>query len=96
MAGYNSTFEALAARQRPILVPRRAPRREQAIRATRLERLGLVDAVEEGADAREVEPLLDRPRALPPEALDAAGIRLDGAQRAAKHILELTPARTAA
>lgn len=95
MAGYNSTFEALAARQRPILVPRRAPRREQAIRATRLEGLGLADAVEEGVDAEEVETLLDSPRALPAEALDAAGIRLDGAHRAAKHIL-LTPARTAA
>ena len=33
MAGYNSTVEALAAGVRPLLVPRRAPRREQAIRA---------------------------------------------------------------
>ncbi len=40
MAGYNSTLEALAAGHRPILVPRRHPRSEQAIRAERLQRAG--------------------------------------------------------
>ena len=49
MAGYNSTFEALAAGVRPVLVPRRSPRREQAIRAGRLASLGLADVVDERA-----------------------------------------------
>jgi len=83
MAGYNSTLEALAAGIRPVLVPRRAPRREQAIRALRLAALGVADVVDGEASLEEVTWLLERPRLLPPGALDAAGIRLDGAERAA-------------
>jgi predicted glycosyltransferase len=83
MAGYNSTVEALVAGLRPVLVPRRAPRREQAIRAGRLAFLGLADIVDEGASAEEVAWLLDRPRELPAGACTAAGLRFDGAERAA-------------
>jgi hypothetical protein len=72
MAGYNSTLEALAAGQRPILVPRRSPRREQAIRAWRLGALGLADVVDEGAAAAEVDWLLGRSRLLEPGAVAAA------------------------
>jgi predicted glycosyltransferase len=93
MAGYNSTFEALAAGIRPILMPRRSPRREQAIRAWRLAALGLADVVDEGADADEVSWLLDRPRYVDPSALMRAGIRLDGAQRAATHLRNLAAQR---
>jgi predicted glycosyltransferase len=53
MAGYNSTIEALSAGSRPILMPRRAPRREQAIRASRLASLGLVDVVDSDAQSDE-------------------------------------------
>lgn len=83
MAGYNSTFEALAAGLRPILVPRRSPRREQAIRSTRLAALGVADVVDAEADPAEVAWLLDQPRRLPEDALARAGIELDGATRAA-------------
>lgn len=86
MAGYNSTAEALAAGLRPILVPRRNPRREQAIRASRLTALGVADMVDENAPAEEVAWLLERSRLLAPGALAAAGIRLDGARRAAAAI----------
>jgi predicted glycosyltransferase len=86
MAGYNSTAEAIACGLRPILVPRRSPRREQAIRALRLSALGLADTVDEGAHPSEVAWLLDRPRLLDPAAVADAGIRLDGASRAAQHI----------
>lgn len=86
MAGYNSTVEALVAGLRPILVPRRAPRREQAIRAQRLAALGLADVVDAEATAAEVAWLLDRPRRLEPGALERAGLSLDGARRAAEHI----------
>jgi predicted glycosyltransferase len=89
MAGYNSTFEALAAGVRPVLVPRRSPRREQAIRAGRLASLGLADVVDERVPATEVAWLLSRPRLLPAGALEQAGIRLDGHLRAAEAVTAL-------
>lgn len=89
MAGYNSTFEALAAGLRPILVPRRSPRREQAIRAVRLASLGLADVVDAGSGTSEVAWLLDRPRRIPAGTVQAAGIDLDGAERAAGHLASL-------
>ncbi|HET7475939.1 MAG TPA: hypothetical protein VFJ97_07935 [Dermatophilaceae bacterium] len=92
MAGYNSTFESLAAGIRPILVPRRRPRREQAIRAARLAALGLADVVDEGAPSQEVEWLLRRDRMLAPDALQLAGITLNGADRAAAAIESLVAA----
>ncbi|MGD9792075.1 MAG: glycosyltransferase family protein [Acidimicrobiia bacterium] len=95
MAGYNSTFEALAAGSKPILMPRRSPRREQAIRSWRLAAFGLADVVDEGADAEEVVWLLDRPRRLDPMALTRVGIRLDGARRTASHLRSLAAERVA-
>ncbi len=95
MAGYNSTVEALAAGLRPILVPRRAPRREQAIRASRLASLGLADVIDSDARAPEVAWLLDRPRRLAPGAVERAGLQLDGADRAAAHIATLCLERVA-
>ena len=92
MAGYNSTFEALAAGLRPVLVPRRSPRREQAIRACRLAALGVADIVDEDAPADEVAWLLRRDRLLPHRALAEAGIRLDGAETAAS-VLAASPVR---
>jgi predicted glycosyltransferase len=94
MAGYNSTLEALAAGRRPILVPRRSPRREQAIRAGRLAALGLADVVDEGADAEEVSWLLDRDRRLTPVQLREAGVTLDGARRAAQVLVQLATTRS--
>jgi predicted glycosyltransferase len=89
MAGYNTTVEALAAGLRPVLVPRRNPRREQAIRASRLTALGVADTVDEGVPVDEVDWLLARSRLLPEGALEAAGIRLDGADRAARAVSAL-------
>jgi predicted glycosyltransferase len=94
MAGYNSTLEALASGLRPILMPRRSPRREQAIRAGRLACLGLADVVDEGADVAEVAWLLQRPRALPEGALQAAGIDLNGARAAAQRLHTHATARS--
>jgi len=86
MAGYNSTFEALAAGHRPILVPRQRPRVEQLIRAQRLAALGLADVVDEDAAPSAVTDLLDRPRRLSPDDLARSAITLDGARRAANLI----------
>lgn len=87
MAGYNSTYEALAAGLRPILVPRRAPRREQAIRAQRLAALGLADVLDAGDGWDQLRWLLERPRRLAPDALARAGLDLAGADRAADRVL---------
>jgi predicted glycosyltransferase len=89
MAGYNSTVEALAAGHRPVLVPRRSPRREQAIRASRLASLGLADVVDEGAAGDEAAWLVARSRRLPKGALAAAGLRFDGASTAAERLRAL-------
>jgi len=86
MAGYNSTVESLAAGLRPVLVPRRTPRREQAIRAARLACLGLADMVDESASPAEVAWLLDQPRRLAPGACERAGISFDGAANAAARL----------
>ena len=94
MAGYNSTIEALAAGHRPILVPRRHPRTEQAIRAERLHELGLADVVSADPDPADVAGLLTaRPRHLAAGALEAAGIDLDGAATAARRLHELSATR---
>ncbi len=84
MCGYNSTVEALSAGVRAVLIPRRSPRREQAIRASRLASLGLADVVDESASPDEVAWLLDQPRLLPDAACERAGISLDGANFAAR------------
>lgn len=88
MGGYNTTFEALGAGARPIIVPRRNPRREQVIRASRLATLGLADVVDSGVDGAEVAWLLDQPRRLAPGALASAGIALDGAERVAALLVD--------
>ena len=93
MAGYNTTLEALAAGVRPMLLPRRAPRREQAIRATRLAALGLADVVDEGADTAELSWLLEQPRRVSPATLRMAGIALDGAERTAALVGNLAGVR---
>ncbi len=46
MGGYNTTIEALALAKPTLIVPRVAPRREQAIRAERLAALGLVETID--------------------------------------------------
>jgi predicted glycosyltransferase len=95
MAGYNSTLEALAAGRRPILIPRRTPRHEQAIRADWLAALGLADVVAPDADPVEVAHLFRQPRAIGDGALEDAGIDLDGARNAALRLQALRTVGTA-
>lgn len=95
MAGYNSTAETLVAGLRPVLIPRRTPRREQAIRAARLACLGLADMVDESASPAEVAWLLDQPRGLPVGACARAGISFDGAGVAAARLTGTTLAGAA-
>ncbi|MGG5258222.1 glycosyltransferase family protein [Phycicoccus avicenniae] len=95
MGGYNSTYEAIVSGLRPLLVPRRAPRREQAIRAGRLACLGLADVLDPGAGPDEVRWLLDRPRLQTGWDLARSGLDVDGAARVAGRVLALAGARSA-
>ncbi len=92
MAGYNTTVEALAAGVRPMLAPRRLPRREQAIRAARLATLGVADVVDEHATVDELSWMLHRSRRLEPTSLADAGIDLSGAERTARVLATLAAA----
>ena len=93
--GYNSTLEALAAGRRPILMPRRNPRREQAIRADWLAGPGARRRRRRrrGSRRRRV-PAAAHPAHLPDGALEAAGIDLDGALNAARRLHALSTARS--
>lgn len=94
MAGYNTTCEVLASRRPALLVPRTVPRAEQWMRATALERLGLVSVLHPSAltpDLLEerVRALLARAAAgpepvLPPEIDLAGSTRI--ARRVRKHL----------
>jgi predicted glycosyltransferase len=86
MAGYNSSFEALAAGLRPILVPRWQPRREQLIRAELLAERGLADVVAPGDRPEAVARLLDTNRTQSVISVRKAGIDLDGAFAAASRL----------
>jgi predicted glycosyltransferase len=95
MAGYNTSAEIIAARQRAILVPRAAPRMEQRIRAQLLTRLGVVRSIEPGPDlVRDLAALLPvAVSAPPPSAAAWASLDLNGAGRVAEQLLEITSDR---
>lgn len=78
MGGYNSVCEILAARRPALVVPRTAPRREQAIRAECFKKYGLLDVLSL-ADlgpaplTRWLADALDRPD-RPLRAIDLGGL----------------------
>jgi len=93
MGGYNSLCELLAYGRRGIVLPRTTPRREQFIRASFLAERGFVTLMNPGectptilrdtievALANKSEPLREK----------RSSVQLDGALRAADHILSLT------
>jgi len=87
MAGYNTTAEIMHSGVPAVLLPRTMPRREQALRAERLERLGLCEQFVEPQPATlraAVERALSSPRrghcALP----------MDGADKLCDLVVELT------
>ncbi len=91
MAGYNTTCELLALRQRVLLVPRTTPRQEQLIRASLLAERGLVrmlhpDLLTPGRLIESVEESLTRPRPMAHQ-LTAAGIAFEGQEVACEAIL---------
>jgi predicted glycosyltransferase len=68
MGGYNAVCEVLSYHKRALIVPRVRPRREQLVRAMRLEQLGLLDVL--------------HPDALSPAAISRWLAREDDGQRA--------------
>lgn len=77
MGGYNSLCEAVAADARTLVVPRVAPRREQAIRAELFARRGLVDVVLPGPDLTQrltTAVAASVIKAAVPSSLDLAGL----------------------
>jgi predicted glycosyltransferase len=90
MGGYNTLAEACSRGLPVVCVPRTQPRREQWIRASAFERLGLLrslrpEGLEPGALRNAIETALDGPRhTAGPVALPWAG-----AQRAAEELLRL-------
>jgi predicted glycosyltransferase len=90
MGGYNTLAEAAASGVATVCVPRVRPRREQLIRARMFERRGLVRVVEPrsldpGVLRAEVESAIENDPDHSPEGV----LELDGARRAAEHLLEV-------
>lgn len=93
MGGYNTIVEAVSKGVPTVCVPRIVPRTEQLIRAEAFERLGLLHAVPPG----QLNPKTLRERiaaaiATPRNQLlqrATQQLRFDGAQQAARHLLEL-------
>lgn len=91
MAGYNTTCELLALRQRALLVPRTTPRQEQLIRASVLANRGLVqmlrpELLTPDTLIESVKESLVRPRPLAHE-LGAAGITFEAQELARRAIV---------
>ena len=88
MGGYNAVMEAMAFRKPAVVVPRVFPRREQWLRATSFERLGLLrcldpdDLTPDSLAAASRDALSDP---LPPD-LEGAGLRLDGCDNFAREV----------
>ena len=80
MGGYNTFCEILSFDKRALIVPRTRPRREQYIRATRAQELGLLTVLEDDGNrsaARMVEALRQLPNQRQPSDGIASGF-LDG------------------
>lgn len=79
MGGYNTVCEVLSFQKRAVIVPRTKPRREQAIRAERLQNLGLIDVMNaEQLDPHTLSSWMSRN--LPPLKLEGV-LKMDGLDR---------------
>ena len=79
MGGYNTLCEVAALGTPTLVIPRKRPRLEQTMRATRWERLGIIDTLD--ADtltperlARSVESMIDGLPTPPADRLDMSGL----------------------
>ena len=87
MAGYNTCAEILQSRRPSVLLPRTHPRMEQAIRAERLEKLGLSTSLVDPRPAEIVAAVARALRAGPPD--ERALPSLQGVSSACRVVREL-------
>jgi predicted glycosyltransferase len=88
MGGYNTMCEILAAGKAALIVPRVEPRREQWIRAARLNEMGMISVVDPCAiGSHEIEQWLALPN--PPTASVEGKIDFDGLSRIPEFLGEL-------
>lgn len=89
MGGYNTVYEALSLGCRFLALPRCRPRLEQLERCRRLEKLGLLHLVteEDAADPNTLSVAIDAALAAAAPRDGQSGLRFDGAERAAEHLL---------
>ena len=73
MGGYNTFCEILSCDVPAVIVPRKIPRLEQFIRASRAQDLGLVQMFDEKLDGGSVDALADAIRNLPRQKPPSAG-----------------------
>ena len=81
MGGYNTFCEVLSFDKRAVIVPRKTPRLEQWIRASRAEDLGLVRMLHEHNGGLTTKMMIQAIRNLPHQPLPSQAIReglLDG------------------
>ncbi len=92
MGGYNTVCELLTEEVPALVVPRVRPRQEQLVRADRLSRLGLVDAMhpDDVTTARLADWLDDAVTST--DRRDRSAIALDGLRRVPDLVAELQPA----
>lgn len=98
MGGYNTFCEILSFDKRAVIVPRRVPRREQWIRASAAEQMGLIRMLsdEHGRDPARMSAAL---RELPSQPLPSTKMpegMLDGLERIQKLVEEQLPAPASA
>ena len=98
MGGYNTFCEILSFDKRAVIVPRRVPRREQWIRASAAEQMGLIRMLsdEDGRDPARMSAAL---RELPSQPLPSTKMpegMLDGLERIQELVEEQLPASVSA
>ncbi|MEM9535567.1 MAG: glycosyltransferase [Cyanobacteria bacterium P01_E01_bin.45] len=92
MAGYNTICEILSLQQRAVVVPRKQPVLEQAIRADRLAKLGSIDTIHPERLtpqllAHKLLNQLDKPQSPAVEEV----LNMNGLQNLSRHLMGLLP-----
>lgn len=97
MGGYNTFCEVLSFDQRAVIVPRRVPRLEQWIRASRAEDLGLIHMLDEVRDGLTPQTMIAAIRDLPNQPLPSQAISaglLDGLDHVTRRVRSLLAPRS--
>ncbi len=97
MGGYNTFCEVLSFDKRAVIVPRKVPRLEQWIRASRTEGLGLIRMLDEDRDGMTPQAMVAAIRDLPRQPLPSQSITgglLDGLDYVTNRVRVLLDSRS--